>query len=196
MVLRFSEERLRALVLVGGVFAAASSSVACGDDDNAGSSSGKVDSEASSSGTTTPTPTPQPTPTPTPTPNPTPDAGPTEKRDSTFDPDPATGPFTSSVPKRMFYIETTTPNATIFDTTNGTDPTTSSTVYTGAISVTETTTIRALAVATGFRNSAIASATYTISKGAGSRTALGRAYRSGHRKVSERADGGAVRPCQ
>ena len=47
-------------------------------------------------------------------------------------------------------------------TTHGTMPTTASTKYSGAISVTATETIKVIAVATGYLNSAVASATYTI----------------------------------
>ena len=55
-----------------------------------------------------------------------------------------------------------TDGATIYYTTDGTDPTTSSTEYAGAISVTKTTTIKAIAVKSGLTNSSIASATYTL----------------------------------
>ena len=59
-------------------------------------------------------------------------------------------------------LSDTTPNSTIFYTTNGTTPNNSSTEYSGAISVSSTETIEAIAVASGFSNSAVASATYTI----------------------------------
>jgi alpha-L-arabinofuranosidase len=55
-----------------------------------------------------------------------------------------------------------TAGATIYYTTNGTTPTTSSTKYTGAISVAATETLKAIAVATGASSSAVASAAYTI----------------------------------
>lgn len=59
-------------------------------------------------------------------------------------------------------ISTETENATIYYTTNGTDPTISSNVYSSAISVSKTTTIKAMAVKEGMNNSAVATATYTI----------------------------------
>ena len=59
-------------------------------------------------------------------------------------------------------ISDATSGATIYYTTNGTTPTTSSTRYTGPITVSSTETLEAIAVATGDTNSAVASATYTI----------------------------------
>jgi len=52
--------------------------------------------------------------------------------------------------------------ATIYYTTNGTTPTTASTVYSGPIAVNSTTTINAIATASGFTQSAVGSASYTI----------------------------------
>ncbi len=57
-------------------------------------------------------------------------------------------------------ISCATAGATIYYTTDGTDPTTSSSVYSSAISVTADMTIKAMGVLTGLENSAIASATY------------------------------------
>lgn len=56
----------------------------------------------------------------------------------------------------------TTYGTKIYYTTNGSNPTTSSTEYTGAITVSKTTTIKAIAWKSGCTNSEIASRTYTI----------------------------------
>jgi hypothetical protein len=55
----------------------------------------------------------------------------------------------------------------MYYTTDGSTPTTGSTLYTGAIPVNSSLTIKVLAVATGYANSAIASAAYTITGGGG-----------------------------
>ena len=72
---------------------------------------------------------------------------------------PAAGTYTSA---QSVSISDATSGATIYYTTNGTTPTTSSTQYTGPITVSATETLEAIAVATGDTNSAVASATYTI----------------------------------
>lgn len=59
-------------------------------------------------------------------------------------------------------ITTTTEGATIYYTTDGTEPTTESNVYTDPIAVSTDMTIKALAAKDGMDNSAVASATYTI----------------------------------
>jgi hypothetical protein len=60
-------------------------------------------------------------------------------------------------------ISDSTVGSAIYYTTDGSAPTVSSTKYTGAITVDASETIKVIAVAAGFSNSAIASATYTIS---------------------------------
>ena len=50
----------------------------------------------------------------------------------------------------------------IYYTTDGSEPTASSTEYTAAISVTEAVTLKAIAVKDGMNDSAVASVSYTI----------------------------------
>jgi hypothetical protein len=59
-------------------------------------------------------------------------------------------------------ISDATAGTTIYYTTNGTTPTTSSTIYLGPITVSASETLEAIAVSSGYSNSVIASATYTI----------------------------------
>ena len=59
-------------------------------------------------------------------------------------------------------ISCATDGAKIYYTTDGTEPTASSTEYTAAISVTEAVTLKAIAVKDGMNDSAVASVSYTI----------------------------------
>lgn len=59
-------------------------------------------------------------------------------------------------------IASATEGATIYYTTDGTEPTTASTVYTEAIVVNEALTLKAIAVKEGLDNSAVATAEFTI----------------------------------
>ena len=72
---------------------------------------------------------------------------------------PAAGSYTSG---QMVTISDATAGAVIHYTTNGSTPTTGSTVYSVPISVLSTSTVKALATASGYSTSAVSSATYTI----------------------------------
>ena len=84
-------------------------------------------------------------------------------------------PVSSSVPVPTFSVSGgtyTSPQtvtitdavagATIYYTTNGTTPTTSSTVYSSPITVSTSETIEAIATASGYTTSAVRAATYTL----------------------------------
>jgi len=72
---------------------------------------------------------------------------------------PAPGSYTSSQP---VTLSDTTSGATIYYTTDGSAPTTASSVYTTPITVSSTETINAMAAASGLNNSTVTSGTYTI----------------------------------
>ena len=72
---------------------------------------------------------------------------------------PASGSYNSA---QTVTISSPLPSAVIHYTTNGSTPTGSSPTYTGPITVSTTETIQAIAVAAGYPNSAVASASYTI----------------------------------
>ncbi len=74
---------------------------------------------------------------------------------------PAAGTFTSA---QSVTLSDTTSGASIYYTTNGSVPTSASTLYSASapIAVGATTTINAIAIESGYLNSAVASATYTI----------------------------------
>ncbi len=72
---------------------------------------------------------------------------------------PAPGTYNSA---QTVTLTDTTTDATIYYTNDGTTPTTSSAVYSEPITVNSTETIQAIAGASGYSNSAVASAAYTI----------------------------------
>src|SRR3989441_1324155 len=72
---------------------------------------------------------------------------------------PAGGPYN---PPQSVPISDATPGATIYYPTDGTTPTTASTVYTGPISIAQTTTLKAMATASGMTDSTVATVTYTL----------------------------------
>ena len=73
---------------------------------------------------------------------------------------PAGGNFTGS---QTVTITCTTSGAAIYYTTDGSTPAATSTPYTATFNITATTTVRAIAIAPGMTNSAVASVTYTLS---------------------------------
>ncbi|MBR3573307.1 MAG: chitobiase/beta-hexosaminidase C-terminal domain-containing protein [Bacteroidales bacterium] len=76
---------------------------------------------------------------------------------------PAAGTYTSEQDLNVSMSCTTT-GATIYYTTDGTTPTQTSTVYSTPIEITETTTIKAIAMAENMLPSEVAEATYTINQ--------------------------------
>ena len=83
---------------------------------------------------------------------------------------PAAGTYTEA---QDVEISCGTSGATIYYTTDGSTPTTSSTVYSSPIPVTEGMTIKAIAVAAGYDDSEVATAEYTINSGS---TPTGKTY--------------------
>ncbi len=77
---------------------------------------------------------------------------------------PATGTYYEP---QSVTLSCTTPGSTIYYTTDGSTPTTSSAEYSSAITVSETTTIKAIATADGMDPSSIATAAYTIASSGG-----------------------------
>jgi hypothetical protein len=78
---------------------------------------------------------------------------------------PAAGSYTSAP---TVVISTTTPApTTIYYTTNGSTPTTSSTVYSGPVTVNASETLKAYATKSGYFDSSVATAAYTIGSGGG-----------------------------
>jgi len=88
---------------------------------------------------------------------------------------PAAGFYTTP---QTVTITDSTAGVTIYYTTNGATPTPSSTVYTGPITVSSTETIEAIATASGYSSSAVASATYTFAAAAPTFSPAGGTYTS------------------
>jgi hypothetical protein len=93
---------------------------------------------------------------------------------------PPSGTYTA--PQTVTISDATT-GATIYFTTNGTTPTTSSTQYTGPITVSSTETIEAIATASGYSTSTVATATYTIILQAQTGPSVSAAYQELHQRA-------------
>jgi len=76
---------------------------------------------------------------------------------------PPAGPVPSNA---LINITTVTPGAVIYFTTNGTPPTTSSSVYVSPITIGQPMTIQAFAVANGYSNSLVSSGTFSMAAAA------------------------------
>ena len=76
-------------------------------------------------------------------------------------------------PSDTVTLATTTAGATIHYTLDGSTPTVSSPVYTGGFTLLADATVKAIASAAGLADSAVASATFTVSSGGGTRQPFG-----------------------
>jgi glucosylceramidase len=75
---------------------------------------------------------------------------------------PVPGAYSQTQAGQMVTLTDTSSGATIYYTTDGTTPTTSSPKYSGAITVTSTTTIQAIAAGPNYTTSALATGMYTL----------------------------------
>jgi glucosylceramidase len=75
---------------------------------------------------------------------------------------PVPGAYSQTKAGQMVTLTDTSSGATIYYTTDGTTPTTSSPKYSGAITVTSTTTIQAIAAGPNYSASAVATGIYTL----------------------------------
>ena len=85
--------------------------------------------------------------------------GQTSPEPGEFELDPSSGTFAIGTPVTLFNGMA---NASFYYTTDGSTPTTASTLYTGPISLSVSETVRAIAVASGYPNSGVATATFVV----------------------------------
>ena len=97
--------------------------------------------------------------------NSTPPTSPNQQTVATPSIQPAGGTFTSP---QTIFITDATPGSAIFYTTDGSAPTASATVYSAPFSLSSTATIKAMATASGYSNSAIAGSAFSFRSPAGS----------------------------
>jgi len=89
---------------------------------------------------------------------------------------PGAGSYSST---QTVSISTTTSGATIYYTTNGSTPTNTSTLYSGPITVSATETLKAIATESGFFDSNVATAAYTIGSSGGGGVTFGSGFTTG-----------------
>jgi hypothetical protein len=89
---------------------------------------------------------------------------------------PVAGSYSSA---QTVSISTTSSGATIYYTTNGSTPTTSSTVYSGPITVSASETLKAYATKSGYFDSNVATAAYIIGSGGGGGVSFGSGFTAG-----------------
>jgi hypothetical protein len=75
---------------------------------------------------------------------------------------PSFWPVAGTYSPTQITLSDSTANSIIYYTTDGSTPTAASTLYTGPFAISSTVTIEAIATASGFSSSAVASATYTV----------------------------------
>jgi hypothetical protein len=89
---------------------------------------------------------------------------------------PAAGTYSSA---QQVTLSSSTPNAVLYYTADGSAPAASSTLYTGPIQVNTTETIAAIATAAGYTQSAVSQGAYTINQPPGSPTFVQQCTNSG-----------------
>jgi hypothetical protein len=89
---------------------------------------------------------------------------------------PAAGSYSSA---QAVIISTTSSGATIYYTTNGSTPTTSSAVYGGPVTVSASETLKAYATKSGYFDSNVGTAAYTIGSGGGGGVGFGSGFTAG-----------------
>jgi len=96
---------------------------------------------------------------------------------------PPAGKYTGT---KNVTLKSTTPGATIYYTVNGATPTTASVKYSGAIPISASTTLQAIATATNYTSSTVTTAVYTITRSSHALTSSASATKA-HRSIQRTA---------